>query len=249
MIHRDVRPANILLDAGDTAAGHPLEQAGDQEPDHAYLCDFGLSTAFSPGQVIAADQVGDPLHYLAPEQIEGRALDGRADLYSLACTGFELLCGTPPFGPDQGLTLMYAQLYASPPAATARRADLPAAVDPVLVTALAKDPAGRYPSCSRFAEELGAALGLRPGEQAGPPPSRKPAGPPRSREPAAPGRRPLAARRASQPGRLGRSSWSRRRRACPSRRVLARRASRTSLIPDRPRRAVAPCGPSWRPPP
>ena len=205
LIHRDVRPANILLDAGDTAAGRPLEQAGDQEPDHAYLSDFGLSTAFSPGQVIAADQIGDPLHYLAPEQIEGRALDGRADLYSLACTGFELLCGTPPFGPDQGRTLMYAQLYASPPAATARRADLPAALDPVLVTALSKDPAGRYPSCSRFAEELRAALGLSPVAQAGPPrslrlvppPSRQPAppSPGAEGEPDVPGPGPSAPRR------------------------------------------------------
>ena len=56
---------------------------------------------------------------------------------------------------------MYAQLYAEPPAATARRAGLPAAVDSVLATALAKDPADRYPSCGRFAEELRAALGLQ----------------------------------------------------------------------------------------
>ena len=158
VIHRDVRPANILLDgddAGDMAAG-----------GHAYLSDFGMSQVFPPGQVIAADQAAGMLDYLAPEQIEGRAADGRTDQYSLACAGFEFLCGTPPFGPDQGQTLMYAQIYADPPAASARRAGLPAAVDSVLATALAKDPAGRYPSCGRFAEELGAALGLRPGEPA-----------------------------------------------------------------------------------
>ena len=94
------------------------------------------------------------LDYLAPEQIEGRAADGRTDQYSLACAGFEFLCGTPPFGPDQGQTLMYAQIYADPPAASARRAGISAAVDSVLATALAKDPADRYPSCGRFAEEL-----------------------------------------------------------------------------------------------
>ena len=162
LIHRDVRPANILLDdddAADSAAG-----------GRAYLSDFGMSKAFPPGQVIAADEAGGMLDYLAPEQIEGRALDGRTDLYSLACTGFELLCGAPPFGPDQGSTLMYAHIYADPPAASARRAAVPAAVDSVLATALAKDPADRYPSCGRFAEELRAALGLRPGEPADPPP-------------------------------------------------------------------------------
>ena len=160
LIHRDVRSANILLDrddAGDAAAG-----------DHAYLADFGMSRAFTPGQVIVAEQAGRSLDYLAPEQIEGRSLDGRSDLYSLACTGFELLCGVPPFGPDQGPTLMYAQIYADPPAASARRAGLPGAVDSVLATALAKDPADRYPSCGRFAEELRAALGVSPGERSRP---------------------------------------------------------------------------------
>jgi serine/threonine-protein kinase len=113
LIHRDVRPASILLDrddAGDRAAG-----------GRAYLSDFGMSQTFPPGQVIAPDQAAGILDYLAPEQIEGRDLDGRADQYALACTGFELLCGTPPFGPDQGQTLMYAQIYADPPAASARR--------------------------------------------------------------------------------------------------------------------------------
>jgi serine/threonine protein kinase len=159
LTHRDVRPANILFDgdAGDTATG-----------DHAYLSDFGISKVFTPGQVISADQAGGSLDYLAPEQIEGRPVDGRADLYSLACTGFELLCGAPPFGPDQGQTLMYAQIYADPPAVSARRAGLPAAVDSVLATALAKDPADRYPSCGQFAEELRTALGVRPGERSGP---------------------------------------------------------------------------------
>jgi serine/threonine protein kinase len=198
LIHRDVRPANILLDsedAGDRAAG-----------GHAYLSDFGMSQAFPPGQVIAPDQAAGILDYLAPEQIEGRDLDGRADQYSLACTGYELLCGTPPFGPDQGQTLMYAQIYADPPAASARRAGIPAAVDSVLATALAKDPADRYPSCGRFAAELRAALGLRPGEPADPLPSSAPRGfgPRVMLRAAAAASRPTASRpasNASQPGR------------------------------------------------
>jgi serine/threonine protein kinase len=162
LIHGDVKPANILLEATDTA-----------EP-HAYLSDFGMSGALPPGQLAATGQFTGTFDYTAPEQIEGHALDGRTDLYALAGTAFELLCGTPPFGPEQGRTLMYAQLYAPPPAATASRADLPAAVDLVLATALNKNPADRYPSCGQFAEELRTALGLRPGEPAGPPQSPSP---------------------------------------------------------------------------
>lgn len=177
LIHGDVKPANILLEASDTAGEVTPQRAGDYEPGHAYLADFGTSTAFPPDQIVATGQFTGTLDYSAPEQIEGQALDGRADLYSLACTAFELLCGTPPFGQEQGPTLMYAQLYAPPPAATASRAGLPAAVDLVLATALNKDPADRYPSCGQFAEELRVALGLSSGEPAGLPPSRSPGRP------------------------------------------------------------------------
>ncbi len=194
VIHRDVRPANILLDGddgGDRAAGV-----------HAYLSDFGMSQTFPPGQVIAADQAAGMLDYLAPEQIEGRAAHGRTDQYSLACASFEFLCGTPPFGPDQGQTLMYAQIYADPPPASARRAGISAAVDSVLATALAKDPADRYPSCGRFAEELRAALRLRPGEPADPPRSPAPHGngPVSGPRPASAGRVLLRVKQRQRPG-------------------------------------------------
>jgi serine/threonine-protein kinase len=163
LIHRDVKPANMLLEVGSGAGGRTPDRADGCGLGHVYLSDFGMGRDLSAGEIIAAGH-REALDYLAPEQIQGRALDGRADLYSLACAGFELLCGTPPFGPDQDLTVMYAQLYAAPPAAAARRPDLPAAVDLVLATALAKNPAARYPTCGQFAEELRTALGLLPGE-------------------------------------------------------------------------------------
>jgi Protein kinase domain len=166
LIHGDVRPANMLLDASGPANGTAQPGAGG-DPGHVYLSDFGMSRSSPSGEVIAAGQV-EPLDYAAPEQIEKHDLDGRADLYSLACAGFELLCGTPPFGQDQGLTLMYAQLYAPPPSAAARRPDLPAAVDSVLATALAKNPEDRFRTCGQFADALHAALGVAPGEAAEP---------------------------------------------------------------------------------
>ena len=241
LIHRDVRPANILLDgddAGDRAAG-----------GHAYLSDFGMSQVFPPGQVIAADQAAGMLDYLAPEQIEGRAADGRADQYSLACAGFEFLCGSPPFGPDQGQTLMYAQIYADPPAASARRAGIPAAVDSVLATALAKDPARRYPSCGRFAEELGAALGLRPGEPADAP--RSPA--PRGNGPGSPpGRLRLAGGSSgskSSSGQARRSSRRPRKTRTASRRTGPRERARWNRPPPaiRPARSGRPRSRTVRP--
>jgi len=173
LIHRDVKPANILLEADLPAVGSRSAEP-DVDSGHAYLSDFGMSRAFSPRQAIATGQLVGTLDYVAPEQIEGIDLDGRTDQYSLACTGFELLCGAPPFGQDQGLTLMYAQLYAPAPAATARR-DLPEAVDRVLGTALAKRAADRYPSCGVFAQELRSALGLNAVDLAEPAEPRAPA--------------------------------------------------------------------------
>jgi len=168
VIHRNVKPANMLFDAGSEVGGRRPDWAGGDHFDHVYLSDFGMRRDWSPDQIITAVRSAGTLDYVAPEQIEGRAVDGRADLYSLACAGFELLCGTAPFGQDQGLTVMYAQLYAPPPPATVRRPDLPAAVDVVLATALAKNPADRYATCGQFAEELRTALGLVPGESDNP---------------------------------------------------------------------------------
>ena len=168
VIHRNVKPANMLFDASSEVGGRTPDSVGGRRFDHVYLSDFGICRDWSPDGVTTAVRSAGTLDYVAPEQIEGRALDGRADLYSLACAGFELLCGTAPFGQDQGLTVMYAQLYAPPPPATARRPDLPAAVDVVLATALAKNPADRYATCGQFAEELRTALGLVPGESDNP---------------------------------------------------------------------------------
>jgi tRNA A-37 threonylcarbamoyl transferase component Bud32 len=163
LIHRDVKPANMLLDAGSAMPGAaPQPIAGDHR-EHVYLSDFGISKhSLSTGLTSTGQFVGT-LDYVAPEQIEGRGVDGRTDLYSLACAAFEMLCGAPPFGRDRGLALMFAQLSEPPPSLSGRRDGLPAAADQVLERALAKDPAGRYPTCMEFARELGWAMEVASG--------------------------------------------------------------------------------------
>jgi serine/threonine-protein kinase len=162
LVHRDVKPANMLLD----------RQVG--RPDHVYLSDFGLSKAWQGAtQLTGTGLYLGTLDYSAPEQIEARPMDGRTDQYALACAAFELLAGEPPFRRDQPLAVMYAQVSAPPPLLTARRAGMPAAVDHVLARALAKSPADRYASCGELATELRGALGLpaydETGEGAAPP--------------------------------------------------------------------------------
>jgi serine/threonine protein kinase len=147
--HRDVRPANILVDSRPSP------------PDHPYLTGFGLrETALSSRGLSMTGQIGDSVAYMAPELIEGKALDERADEYSLACTAFELLTGAPPFARDQVMALLLAHVTEPPPLLTSRRASLRPAADYVLAKALAKAPADRFPSSGEFASSLRRALGF-----------------------------------------------------------------------------------------
>jgi serine/threonine protein kinase len=150
LVHRDVKPGNMLISA----------VPGSGQPDHAYLSDFGLSKEALSSSLTLTGQFLGTLDYMAPEQVEGHPIDGRADLYALACTAFEMLAGSPPFKRDAGLAVLWAQLSAPAPSLTALRPDLPPAVDRVLARALAKSPDDRYPSCAEFAAALRAACGL-----------------------------------------------------------------------------------------
>ena len=158
LVHRDVKPANMLLDSS----------ASSGQLDHVYLSDFGLtkqseltSSLTSTGQFLGT------LDYIAPEQIEGSKLvDGRADLYSLGCAAFELLSGAPPFRRDQGVAVIWAQISAPPPRLTDLRPGLPAGIDSVLAKALAKAPSDRYQTCLEFAAALRGACELGAGPAA-----------------------------------------------------------------------------------
>lgn len=101
--------------------------------------------------------VGDlagTVDYLAPEQISGRPVDGRGDLYSLACVVYEALAGEPAFQRDDGMALLWAHQYDPPPELSGKRPELAPAVDGVMAKAMAKAPEDRYGSCREFVAEL-----------------------------------------------------------------------------------------------
>jgi serine/threonine protein kinase len=157
LVHRDVKPANMLVDVG------------PGRPEHVYLSDFGVVKGMlsRDGLTRAGQFVGTP-EYAAPEQISGQSVDGRADQYALACVAYRLLTGSLPFEREEPLAMLYAHLSAQPPRVTSVRPDLPDAVDQVLARALAKAPEDRYGSCGAFAGALREALGVEAYDSSGP---------------------------------------------------------------------------------
>ncbi|MFF8844307.1 serine/threonine-protein kinase [Streptomyces sp. NPDC015127] len=157
LVHRDVKPGNILVTAG-TDSDHP---------EHVYLTDFGLTkkTQSLTGFTTAGEFVGT-LDYMAPEQISGRPVDGRCDLYSLACAVYECLTGGPPFQRDEDVALLWAHQYDQPPPLTERRPEIAPAAADVMAKALAKIPEDRYGSCLEFVAALRVATGTGVGEHA-----------------------------------------------------------------------------------
>jgi WD40 repeat protein/tRNA A-37 threonylcarbamoyl transferase component Bud32 len=145
LVHRDVKPSNVLLDTGARPDGS----------DHVYLADFGLTKRLSDETASGADgRLMGTIDYVAPEQIAGREIDARADVYSLGCVLYECLVGRPPFHDlwrDSDLAVLFAHLNAEPPAASAKRRELPVALDAVIARALAKEPGDRYPGCGELA--------------------------------------------------------------------------------------------------
>ncbi len=144
LVHRDVKPSNVLVDAR----------------GHCYLTDFGLSRSVGDPARAADAALAGTVGYVAPEQVRGDDVDGRADLYALTCMLFEMLTGELPFRRTTDVATLFAHLEEDPPSATALRPELPGAIDEVVARGLAKDPADRQDSCTALVDEARAALGL-----------------------------------------------------------------------------------------
>src|SRR4051794_8979369 len=134
LVHRDVKPANILVDG-----------------ERAYLADFGLAKHASSASSLTGERsfVGT-IAYVSPEQVKGEKVDGRADVYSLGCVLHEALTGAPPFDRESELAVVYAHLNELPPRASDVRPGLPDQLDAVLRKAMSKEPRRRYASCGEM---------------------------------------------------------------------------------------------------
>jgi len=162
LVHRDVKPANILLAA--------------EEPIHAYLTDFGLAREVeAASRLTRADQRVGTADYLSPEQLQGGRVDGRTDTYALTGVLVFMLTGTPPYRRANEAETLLAHLHDAPPEIVLSEGH-DAQLNAVVARGLAKDPADRYPSARSLADAAARALGvvLAGADQAPAPPAAAP---------------------------------------------------------------------------
>jgi streptogramin lyase len=149
LVHRDVKPGNILIG----------------EDDHVYVSDFGLTKqASSQSGLTATGQLVGTVDYVAPEQIQGQPVDGRTDVYSLACMFYEALVGAKPFEKDTEVATIWAHIQDQPPAPSAARPELPKGLDAVIARGMAKRPDDRYATCRELVDAARRELGISSGE-------------------------------------------------------------------------------------
>ncbi len=142
LVHRDVKPANILVQRG-----------AEGDPDHVYLADFGISKhALSRSGLTPTGLLLGSVDYIAPEQIQGQHVDERTDIYSLGCVLYETLTGRVPFVKDADAAVIWAHVEEPPLAPSRANPDLSPAFDEVVFRALAKDPDDRYATCRELVE-------------------------------------------------------------------------------------------------
>ena len=164
LVHRDVKPANILITGS--------------RSQHVYLTDFGLTKALTSDEPVmtrVGELVGTP-DYIAPEQVKGEQVDGRADIYSLGCVLYEVLTGQIPFPRDTEMAKYYAHVSDPPPSMLELVPDIELGLDEVVQRAVAKDPAERFQTAGEMAAAALDAAGVPRRDTDGATPAPSPAG-------------------------------------------------------------------------
>jgi eukaryotic-like serine/threonine-protein kinase len=148
IIHRDIKPGNVMLTDGRAVK----------------VADFGIARAVSDssGTATMAGTVIGTAQYLSPEQGRGEAADVRSDLYSAGCLLYELLVGEPPFVGDSMVSIIFQHISEPPTRPSAAHSDISADIDAIVMKALAKDPAGRYQSAAEMKADVDNVLSGRP---------------------------------------------------------------------------------------
>ena len=170
VIHRDVKPQNMLI-----------EKAADHE--HLFLSDFGLVKRTTHSSVTTSEFLIGSVQYMSPEQIEGGAVDGRSDIYSLGCVLFECLTGQVPYTRDSDVAVLWAHVNEPPPSVSKACPVLPSGLDLIITTAMAKSPDDRFLTAGEMSTALSKELGVKhrslgsspwgPGQRAPSAPGRK----------------------------------------------------------------------------